>query len=124
MPAGRPSEYDPSYCDSVVSFLRDGYSLAAYAGEIGVARSTIYEWMKDQPEFSDAVKRGQAGAALWWERLNRNFAISGEGNATAIIFGLKNRAADDWRDKTETEHSGSVVTEIKRTVVRPEHTDR
>ena len=122
---GAPSTYDPAYCDKAVTFLADGYSIAAFAGEIGVARSTVYEWIKTHPAFSDAVKRGQAKAVLWWEKVNRNFAMTGDGNATAIIFGLKNRASDEWRDKVETEHSGAVtVSKVVREVVRPLNTDR
>ena len=106
MAGGRPTDYDPAYCDEVVSFLAEGYSLAAFAGKIGVARSTVYKWADEHPEFSDAVKTGQAGAVFWWERRNKEFAETGEGNATAIIFGLKNRASDEWRDVKATEISG------------------
>lgn len=106
MAGGRPTDYDPSHCDEAVVFLAQGYSLAAFAGHIGVARSTVYKWVDEHPEFSDAVKTGQAGAILWWERRNKEFAETGEGNATAIIFGLKNRASDEWRDVKATEISG------------------
>ncbi len=112
---GRPTDYDPAFCEQAVEFLKDGYSLAALAGELGVARSTVYLWADTHPAFSDAVKRGQAGAVLWWEKQNRNLAMgTGEGNATSIIFGLKNRAPDEWRDKTETQHSGDVNHKVTR----------
>lgn len=103
---GRPSDYDPAFCEQVIPFLADGYSIAAFAGEIGVARSTVYKWQDEHPEFSDAVKSGQAKAILWWEKANRSLALGGQGNATSIIFGLKNRAADEWRDVKATEISG------------------
>lgn len=106
MTAGRPTGYDPEYCEQAITFLADGYSLAALAGHIGVARSTIYKWVDEHEEFSDAVKRGQAKAVLWWENANRSLATGGEGNATSIVFGLKNRAADEWRDVKATEISG------------------
>jgi hypothetical protein len=124
---GRPSSYDPAYCDQVIEFLKDGYSLTAFAGEIGVARSTVFKWMEEHEEFSDSVKIGQAGATLWWEKANRALATSGTGNATACIFGLKNRASDDWRDISKTEHSGpegkpiETVQEVRRIIVRPGH---
>jgi hypothetical protein len=108
MPAGRPTKYDPAYCDEAETFLAGGYSIAALAGQLGVAVSTVKEWISVHPEFSASVKRGQAGAVLWWETRNIEFAETGEGNATAIIFGLKNRASEEWRDKIETEHSGGV----------------
>lgn len=106
MARGRPSDYDPAFCEQAVEFLREGYSIAAFAGHIGVARSTVYKWIDEHEDFSDAVKTGQAGAVLWWEKANRALALGGEGNATAIVFGLKNRAPDEWRDIKATELSG------------------
>ena len=107
-PVGRPSKYDPSYCDSAEACRAVGFSVAARAGELSVVKSTVYEWMDAHAEFSDAVKRGQAKATLWWERRNIEFSRTGEGNATSIIFGLKNRASDEWRDVQETKHSGGI----------------
>jgi hypothetical protein len=113
---GRPTTYNPDYCEQVGKFLAEGYSLGAFAGSIGVARSTVYKWAEEHPEFSDAVKTGQAGSQFWWEKRNREFAATGEGNATAIIFGLKNRAADDWRDKQELEHTGQLTVNVNKPV--------
>lgn len=121
----RPIEYDPEFCDRAISFLADGFSVAALAGELSVARSSIYKWMEDYPEFSDAVKVGQAKATLWWEKANRSLAMTGEGNATACVFGLKNRASDEWRDKVETQFSGGIaVSRVERVIVDPTHPDR
>ena len=106
MPAGRPSKYDPAYCDAVKAFMGDGYSIAATAGMLKVSRQTIYQWAEDHPEFSDALNEGRTLAAIWWEQKAREIAIGGEGNATMVIFGLKNRVADEWRDKQQTELSG------------------
>jgi hypothetical protein len=103
---GRPSKYQPAFCEQVVDHMREGASLTSFAAEIGVCRDTITEWCSVHDEFSAAVKRGKAACAAWWEKTNRNLAVSGQGNATACVFGLKNMAADDWRDKHELEHSG------------------
>jgi hypothetical protein len=118
---GRPSKYDPAFCDQVRDFLADGYSVAGFAGHIGVATSTVQLWEKEHPEFSVAVKEGRAAATLWWENRARELALgTSNGNPTTVIFGLKNRASDEWKDKTETEHSGGVsVTKITRTIVDP-----
>ena len=122
--AGRPTTYKPEYCDDAENFLAEGYSVAALAGHLNVVKSTIYEWMKTNEEFSNAVKQGQAKAVLFWEKQNIRFAQTGEGNATSIIFGLKNRAPDEWRDKVETEHSGKIAySKVERAVVRPDHSD-
>ena len=107
MKVGRPSKYDPAFCDIAREFMLDGYSVTALAGHIGVARSTVFKWAEENPEFSDALKSGQASAALWWEKTLRQVAQTGEGNASAAIFGVKNRSSEDWRDKQEHDHTSS-----------------
>jgi DNA-binding XRE family transcriptional regulator len=101
---GRPTKYDPAFCDMVVPFMEQGYSTTALAGHLGVSRQTVYNWMDENPQFFDAVKQGMAASAIWWENCLRDTAAKGEGNATAAIFGLKNRASEDWRDKQEVDH--------------------
>lgn len=103
-PVGRPTKYRPEYCDAVIEHMSDGASLTSFAAEIGVARSSINEWMGVHPEFSESVNIGKAKCAAWWERLGRNNAVTGDGNATLVIFGLKNMAGEDWRDKQELDH--------------------
>lgn len=107
-PVGRPTKYEGRFCDEVEAALAEGHSLEGVAGKIGVARSTIYEWVETHPEFSDAVKVGQSKSVLWWEERLRKVAEKGggPGTATAVIFGLKNRAPDAWRDISRTEHTG------------------
>ena len=107
MTAGRPSKYKPEMCDEVLPFMAQGYSTTALAGYLGVSRQTLYDWMGAHPEFLDAVKEGQAASAIWWENCLRDNAQRGEGNATAAIFGLKNRASDDWRDKRDLDHTST-----------------
>jgi len=113
MPAGRPTVYSPELCDKAREILADGYSILGFAGKIGVAKATVYRWIDEYPEFRDAVKDGQAAAASWWEDRLRDIAHGKDGNATAAIFGLKNRGADVWRDKQEHDVSTQVVIKGK-----------
>ena len=107
---GRPSKYRDTYCNEVISHMSEGASLTSFAGEIGVSRDTVSEWMKAHPEFSVAVHVGKAKCAAWWERAGRNIAMGngGPGASTLAVFGMKNMAPDDWKDKTEVEHSGAM----------------
>ncbi len=113
MPGGRPSKYSEAYCNEVIACLAEGHSVTAFAGRIGVARSSVFKWAAEIPEFSDALKVGQAKATEFWERILVKIASEGGGNATAAIFGLKNRASDDWSDKTVQEHTGKDGGPIK-----------
>lgn len=75
---GRPSKYNPKYCDEIIAFMVDGASLAEFAVHIGVARSTIDEWVGSYPEFSVAKREAVSVAQAWWEELGRRIAM-GEG---------------------------------------------
>ncbi|HEY7804271.1 MAG TPA: hypothetical protein VIC30_07555, partial [Orrella sp.] len=103
----RPSKYKPEFCKQAIDFMRDGYSVTAFAGKIGVSRDSVFKWAKENEEFSDALKTAQALAALWWEDALRQVALTGEGNASAAIFGVKNRSREEWRDKLEHDHTSS-----------------
>lgn len=107
-PVGRPTKYRKEYCEAVVEHMSDGASLTSFAASIDVCRATINVWADEHPEFLEAVKAGKAKCAAWWERTARTNAVEGTGNATLCIFGLKNMSEDDWRDRKEVEHGGSI----------------
>jgi len=115
--------YQPEFCQIAVETLSEGHSLTGLAGRLGVARSTVFKWRDDYPEFNEACIQGMAAATYWWEQRARESAAGGKGNPATIIFGLKNRAADDWRERIE--HTGAdggaieTVSRIEYTVVRP-----
>lgn len=113
---GRPSKYDPTFCDEVVEHLQGGASLTSFAANINVSRATLNVWMEQHPEFLEAVGIAKAKCAAWWELQGRKIAENGggPGSSTLAIFGMKNMASEDWREKQEVEHSGGIdITEIK-----------
>lgn len=122
---GRPSKYDPKFCDMVIEDMAKGYSLTAFAGLIGVNRDTIDQWRKDYPEFSEAVTRAKAARLRDWETVAIDMRTKGggPGGATITVFGLKNMGGDEWTDKSEVKNTGDpanpVVHEIVRRVVYP-----
>ena len=77
MPAGRPTDYLEEFAERVETFCADGYSLTAFAGEIGVCRATINNWCGEFPEFLEAVNRAKAARARWWEERAREIAQKG-----------------------------------------------
>lgn len=117
---GRPSKFDPAYCDQVIDFMAEGYSLTAFAGSIRVARSTINEWMGEHSEFSEAVGVGKAARTLSLEKGLLETDVGAR--VTARVLALKNADPEGWRDKQEVEHSGGVkVTRVE--LVGPDSVD-
>ena len=104
MPAGRPSSYDPAFCQQVEDFMALGYSKMAAAGNVGVCYQTLKNWMQEHPEFFAAVKRGEAKRT---EILEDGLLKAETGpQVTSRIFALKNAAPDEWKDKQQHEHGG------------------
>lgn len=112
-------------------WARDGLVDEQIAQNIGIAASTLYEWKKQYPEISEALKKGkevvdrQVENALLKRALGYEYdEITTEygkeikrvtkqvvPDVTAQIFWLKNRKPDQWRDKQQIEHSGEIKSE-------------
>jgi len=108
-PLGRPTKYDPAYCDRLIEHMKDGASVLSFAASIGVSRATINVWAAAHPDFLEALNAGKAACGAWWEARGREVAQNGGGNgqATMITFGLKNMGRDDWADRQTTELTGA-----------------
>lgn len=100
---GRPTDYKPEYCQMVIDHMAEGLSFESFAGAIGVSKQTLYDWAERNKEFLDAKKTAFEKSRLFWEKVGINIAKTGEGNATAFIFNMKNRFSEDWSDKTKSD---------------------
>ena len=109
MSGGRPTKYNPDFCDAVIEAGKSGQTKAEMAALLDIDRATLNDWCEIHPEFSRAVKRGIDLAQAWWEQKGREKTFQSEGfNATSYIFQMKNRFKEDWRDKVEQEHTGGI----------------
>lgn len=68
---GRPTDYRPEMCETVIACGREGKSKAEIAAALDVTRETIYEWAKRHPDFSDALHRAHDLSLAWWEEKSR-----------------------------------------------------
>jgi len=67
MPAGRPSSYDPAYCERVLELGEQGCSVVEMAADIGVARTTLERlWPEQYPEFMQALEQARLKSQAWW----------------------------------------------------------
>lgn len=108
MTAGRPTLYDPAYCDAVIEYGRMGKSRAWIASEIGVVRQTLHNWEADHPEFLDAMMRAADLAQRWWEDAGQEGLADKGFNGAVYAKSMAARFPNDWRDNTKIEHSGGT----------------
>lgn len=105
--AGRPSAYKESYCQELLDYLAEGHSIAAFAGHVGVTKCTIFEWVKKHPDFAEAhqIAKGKS-LAFWEDKLIAAAKGENKGAPAVLIFGVKNRGPEYWRDVQSLEHTG------------------
>lgn len=112
-PSGFPlTSYRPEFCQAVIDFMGQGYTISAFAAEIGVTKMTIRNWAHAHPEFVEAVHVGQVACQKWWEDQLHDVAVKGthtSGRVTAIVFALKNRGKEDWADIQRVEIGGGFT---------------
>lgn len=93
--------FEERYCDELIEFADTGLSFNAFAGHIGVGKSTLYNWILRYPEFRKAKEIFTARSQFWWEETG----IKGMKNeipyfnAAIWCFNMKNRFF--WRDKIQ-----------------------
>jgi len=122
---GRPTTYDPKYCQMIIDFFDVPHSetklisetkskngikqefketgcplpfITGFARLINVNVDTLHEWKKVHKDFSESYARARA---LQAEMLHSN-TLKGLYNANYGIFAAKN--ITEWRDKVEIDH--------------------
>jgi transposase len=59
---GRPSKFDQAFCAEAYEHCLLGATDAELAEHFDIALSTLYEWKKEFPEFSESIKKGKRPA--------------------------------------------------------------
>lgn len=117
-PVGRPSDYDKKYCDEIVAFAKEGGTLAMFAVEKGVARSTLTEWAVSHEEFSVAVSRAKDARLAWLQKQANRLITNGskeDGAAARMIeFAKSKEFREDYGDSPPNmENAVPTVIQIK-----------
>lgn len=96
---GRPSKYKPEFADKAGQLAKLGATDEEIAAYLDIAVPTFYEWKAKHDDFAKACKLNKAAAD---DRVEDSlFKQATSGNTAAAIFWLKNRRAQEWRDKRE-----------------------
>ena len=94
----------------------DGLTDEQIAHNIGIGRTTFYKWRKEHPEFAQAIAVSKAVADREIE--NALFKAARKGNVTAMIYWLKNRKPDEWRDRREPDIASDLLAKVDEVTVK------
>ena len=100
---GRPTEYRPEHCQTIIDCAERGLTVSAALAVIGISRQACNEWAAKYDSFGDALARARFIRQLHYEQLLEQQAREGGDSSKfqATRFALINVAPDDWRERVE-----------------------
>lgn len=117
MPAGRPELKLPEdYKERMMELGKKGKGPTHMAKACGMVRSTFYEYLKKDQEFSDAFEAAMEESRIWWEDVGQEgIFMGGKDNPfQASLYGLHMANRFKWSTgKTESKSEVNAKVETK-----------
>jgi transposase len=126
-PVGRPSLYDPAYCEKVVELGRIGKSVEQISAILNVSLRTMYSWRDAHEEFLHALDDAKTYEQAWWEEQAAAYMVENKEsdrlNASLWSRSMAARFPKKYRESTKTEITGAdgapLLSGINVTFVKP-----
>jgi len=126
-PVGRPTLYDPAYCETVRELGRIGKSVEQICYQLNVSLRTIYLWKDTHEEFMQALDDAKTFEQAWWEEQASSYMVENKEsdrlNATLWSRSMAARFPKKYRESTKQEITGAdgapLLTGIQVTIVKP-----
>lgn len=126
-PRGRPSLYDPKYCEEVVALGRIGKSIEQIAANLNVSLRVLYDWRDKYPDFLHALEDAKTYEQAWWEEQAAAYMVENKEsdrlNATLWSRSMAARFPKKYRESTKTEITGAdgapLLSGIQVSFVKP-----
>ena len=119
-------------------WARSGLTDEQIAKNIGINRTTLYDWKKKEVNIADALKKGKEvidfevenallKRALGYEYeeetyengiLTKKVKKQVAPDTTAQIFWLKNRKPNNWKDRVETDEDKEAVANASQVIAK------
>lgn len=127
-PVGRPSLYDPKYCEEVITLGKLGKSVEQIASILDVSLRTMYSWRDAHEEFLHALDDAKTYEQAWWEEQAAVYMVENKEsdrlNATLWSRSMAARFPKKYRESVKQEITGAdgapLLSGIQVTFIKPE----
>lgn len=110
-PVGRPSLYDPKYCEEVIAYGKLGKSVEQIAAILNVSLRTMYSWRDSHEEFLHALEDAKTYEQAWWEEQAAAYMVENKEsdrlNATLWSRSMAARFPKKYRESVKQEITGA-----------------
>jgi hypothetical protein len=126
-PVGRPSKYDPAFCERAIELGRIGKSIEQIAANLGVSTRVLFDWRDKHEDFLHALEYAKELELDWWETIGQTHMVenreSDKLNASIWSRSMAARFPKKYRESTKQEITGAegapLLQGIQVTFVKP-----
>jgi hypothetical protein len=116
-PVGRPSKYDPIYCNKVLEYGALGKSFEQMSALMGIGITTMKRWREEFEEFRTALEDAQALSQTWWEDHAQSYLVEHK-DGEKLNTGLWSRSMaarfpQNYSERVKQEISGPGGSPLK-----------
>ena len=116
-PVGRPSKYDPIYCNKVLEYGALGKSFEQMSALMGIGITTMKRWREEFEEFRTALEDAQALSQTWWEDHAQSYLVEHK-DGEKLNTGLWSRSMaarfpQNYSERVKQEISGPGGSALK-----------
>lgn len=106
MSGPKPIKVTPEMIQKAESLAAQGLTMEQIASVLGMGERTLYEKQEDNAQLAQAIKRGRHKGVA--SITNALFQKAKGGDNTAMIFYLKNRDPENWKDRKDVSTTGEI----------------
>jgi hypothetical protein len=126
-PVGRPSAYDPAFCEKAIELGKLGKSVEAISSILEVGTTTMYRWREEFPEFRAALEIAKDHELRWWEEQAQAYMVESKDgdrlNSSIWSRSMAARFPKKYRESTKQEITGAegapLLSGIQVSFVKP-----
>lgn len=126
-PVGRPSLYDPAYCEKVIELGKLGKSIEQIAFVLDLSVRVLYKWRDEHEEFMQALEDAKQFEQAWWEEQAHLYMVENKDgprlNSSLWSRSMAARFPKKYRESVKQEITGAegapLLTGIQVSFVKP-----
>jgi hypothetical protein len=126
-PFGRPTLYDPAYCDRVRELGALGKSVEQISYNLGVSLRVMYDWKEKYVDFLHALDDAKMAEQNWWEEQAQAYMLEHKDgaklNASIWSRSMAARFPKKYRESVKQEITGEngapLLTAIQVSFIQP-----
>lgn len=104
------TNYNSMFCHMLIEHMSHGFDFSTFSTKINVSPKTLYNWLRDYPDFANAYEIAKSSQQFFYQKLCIKNARKNVGNSNMCIFLAKNKLGYTDKQEINTTNRDIVIT--------------